>query len=115
MAVVVDNETSREPSGCIVVLEPGAKWPERVFAAIPHRDSVVVFNASEAETPDHFLGRLTDQFARLKASGVLLRTVVVACAAAGITQSIDRNRLTMHVQERVHKSADVVFVAPGES
>jgi hypothetical protein len=113
MAVVANKETSREPSGCIVVIEPGAKWPEQAFAAMPYRDSVVVFNASEAETPDHFLRRLSDQFARLTASGVLLRTVLVACATAGVAQGIDRNRLVLHIHERVHQAADVVFVPSG--
>jgi hypothetical protein len=112
--VVAEIETSREPSGCIVVLEPGAKWPEQAFAAMPHRDSVVVFNASDAETPDHFFKRLTDQFARLKASGVLIRTVLVACTAAGIAQGIDRDRLAQHLQERVHQAADVLFVTTNE-
>jgi len=106
------KETSAEPSGCIVVLEPGAKWPERAFADMPHRDGVVVFSASEAETQDHFFKRLSDQFTRLKTSGVLLRTVLVACATAGMTQFIDRDALTMHVQERVEQTAAVVFVPP---
>ncbi len=35
------------PSGCIVVLEPGARWPEQAFAEMPHRDSVVVVNKSD--------------------------------------------------------------------
>jgi hypothetical protein len=105
-----DNEASPTPSGCIVVLEPGAKWPERAFAEMPHRDSVVVVNKTEAETPEHFLTRLSHQFARLQASGVLLRTVLVACAAAGMTQAIDRDRLINHVQEQVEQAAAVVFV-----
>lgn len=101
-------------SGCIVVIEPGAKWPERAFAEMPHRDSVVVVNASEAETPDHFFSRLSHQFARLRTSGVLLRTVLVACAAGGMTGTIDRNQLVTHVQAQVEQPAAVVFIASQE-
>jgi|GEM_PF-2672329 len=103
------------PSGCIVVLEPGARWPEQAFAEMPHRDSVVVVNKSDAESPDHFFARLSHQFARLKASGVLLQTVLVACATAGIAQPIDRDRLVTHVQEQIEQSAAVVFVAPADA
>ena len=109
---VEPKAASAGPSGCIVVLEPGAKWPEQAFADMPHRDGVVVFSASEAETQDHFFKRLSDQFTRLKTSGVLLRTVLVACATAGMAQFIDRDALTMHVQERVEQTAAVVFVPP---
>ena len=34
---VEPKAASAGPSGCIVVLEPGAKWPERAFADMPHR------------------------------------------------------------------------------
>jgi hypothetical protein len=54
--------------------------------------------------------RLSDQFTRLKASGVLLRTVLVDCAAAGVTQFIDRDALTMHVQDQAEQTSAVVFV-----
>ena len=114
MNAVTFRQTAEGPSGCIVVLEPGARWPERAFADMPHRDGVVVFSASEAESQDHFFKRLSDQFARLKNSGVLLRTVLVACAAAGMTHSIDRDQLTMHVQQRVEQAAAVVFVPPSD-
>lgn len=106
------EQSSAVPSGCIVVLEPGAKWPERAFAEMPHRDSVVVVNKSAAETTDHFFTRLSHQFARLRASGVLLRTVLVACAAAGMAQTIDRDELVTHVQAQVQQTAAVVFVGP---
>jgi hypothetical protein len=86
-------EAAATPSGCIVVLEPGAQWPEREFARMPHRDDVVVMTESVTEPTGRFFTRMTHQLARMTASGVLLKTVLVVCATASSIQQLDRERL----------------------
>jgi len=70
---------SKIPTGCVVVLEPGARWPEMTFAAVPDRDGVVVMSESPTESLDDFLTRLNAQCAHLIASGVQFKTAIVAC------------------------------------
>ena len=93
------SEATATPSGCIVVLEPGAKWPEREFARMPHRDGVVVMRESVTEPTGRLFKRLTHQLARMAASGVLLRTVLVVCATASGIQQLDRDKLASCFQE----------------
>jgi len=89
------------PSGCIVILEPGASWPEKAFASIPHRDGVAVVNESPEETPEHFFKRLARQIALVSAGGVLVRSVIVACTITSAGHPIDRTMLAEHVQAHV--------------
>lgn len=105
-----EGESSR---GCIVVLEAGAKWPEEAFAHVPHRDSVVVFQAMPCEPHEHLTKRLFEQSAHFRASGVLLGTVLVA-TAAGAPQTIDRERLVTQLRESEEQPASIVFVTAGE-
>jgi len=104
------------PSGCIVILEPGASWPEEAFANIPHRDGVAVVNESPEETPEHFFKRLARQIAHVSAGGVLVRSVVVACAITSAGHPIDRAMLAAHVQRHILDAANgsVTFVTGDE-
>ena len=90
--------TMESPAGCVVVLEPGAKWPEQAFASVADRDGVAIVHESPGETAEHFFKRLARQFAHVAANGVLIRTVLIACAVSGAVHSIDRNQLAEHVQ-----------------
>ena len=100
------------PTGCVVVLEPGAKWPEQVFASVADRDGVAVVHESPEETAEHFFKRLARQLAHVAANGVLIRTVIVACAVAGSVGSIDRGQLAAQVQEHASFAPNgaVIFV-----
>ena len=101
------------PAGCVVVLEPGAKWPEQAFAGIADRDGVAVVHESPGETAELFFKRLARQFAHVAANGVLIRTVLVACAVSGAFHSIDRNQLAEHVQRHAlfAPNGAVIFAA----
>jgi len=103
---------SSRPSGCIVILEPGASWPEKAFASIPHRDGVAVVNESPEETLEHFFKRLARQIAHVNASGVLVRSVVVACTIASAGHPIDRTMLAVHVHKHILDASNgsVTFV-----
>ncbi len=109
-------EVAATPSGCIVVLEPGAKWPEREFARMPHRDGVVVMTESVTEPTGRFFKRLRHQLARMAASGVLLKTVLVVCATASGIQQLDRERLASCFQEEraIAPDTTVLVVASDE-
>lgn len=107
------NTEGEFSSGCIVVLEAGAKWPEEAFAHVPHRDSVVVFQAMPCEPHEHLISRLIEQFAHFRASGVLLGTVLIA-TAGGAPQTINRERLMTQLRESKEPPASVVFVTAGE-
>jgi len=98
------------PAGCVVVLEPGAKWPENAFASIDDREGVAVVHEAPGETADHFFTRLARQFAHVAANGVLIGTVLVACA--GPARSINRRELVAHVQEHAlfAPNGSVIFV-----
>ncbi len=100
------------PTGCIVVLEPGAKWPSEAFAKIPHRDGVAVVRVAAEDEPERFSERLARQLAKLKSGGVLIRTVLVACAMTSAWQPIDRTTLARSIQRsmRNNPSAAVTFV-----
>ena len=100
------------PAGCVVVLEPGAKWPEQAFASVADRDGVAVVHELREETPEHFFKRLRRQIAHVAANGVLIRTVLVACAVAGAVGSIDRAQLAAQVQEHASFAPNgaVIFV-----
>ena len=103
-------------SGCIVILEPGASWPEKAFASIPHRDGVAVVNESPEETPEHFFRRLARQIAHVSASGVLVRSVIVACTITSAAHPIDRTMLAEHVQTHILDASNgsVTFVTGDE-
>jgi len=106
------GSTEVSPSGCVVVLEPGAKWPEQAFASVADRDGVAVVPVSPGEAAEHFFKRLARQFAHVAANGVLIRTVLVACAVSGAVHSIDRNQLVAHVQNHAlfAPNGSVIFV-----
>jgi hypothetical protein len=108
------DSTESSPTGCVVVLEPGAKWPEQAFARVGDRDGVAVVPESPGEAAEHFFKRLARQFAHIAANGVLIRTVIVACAVSGAVHSIDRNQLVAHVQNHALFAANgsVIFVGP---
>ena len=105
-----------EASGCIVILEPGASWPERAFASIPHRDGVAVVNESPKETPEHFFKRLARQIAHVSANGVLVRSVLVACAITSSVHPIDRTILAAHAYRHIlgASNGSVMFVSVDE-
>jgi hypothetical protein len=94
------------------VLEPGAKWPSEAFAQVPDRDGVAVVRLAAEDEPERFVERLARQFAKLKSGGVLIRTVLVACAMSSTMQSIDRTTLARSIQRslRNQPSASVTFV-----
>ena len=100
------------PAGCVVVLEPGARWPEQAFARVTDRDGVAVVHESPEETPEHFFKRLARQLGQVAASGVRIRTVLVACAVAGSVSSIDRGLLAVQVQRHASfaPNGTVIFV-----
>ena len=103
---------SSGPSGCIVILEPGASWPERAFAGIPHRDGVAVVNESPEETQEHFFKRLARQIAHVSANGVLVRSVLVACTITSSVHPIDRTVLAAHAHRHILSASNgsVMFV-----
>ncbi|HEY5960160.1 MAG TPA: hypothetical protein VIV60_26585 [Polyangiaceae bacterium] len=68
--------------GCVVVLEPGAAWPSKEFARMPHRDGVIVLSRSEHEMNRNFLRRLAFHCSLLAASGVVFKTAIIACRAS---------------------------------
>ncbi len=109
------NFVENAPAGCVVVLEPGAKWPERAFASIADRDGVAVVHESPGETAEHFFKRLGRQFTQIAANGVLIGTVLIACAASGADRLIDRNQLVAHVQSHAlfTRNGSVIFVEEG--
>lgn len=101
------------PTGCIVVLEPGAKWPTKAFAQVPHRDGVAVVHVNSEDKPEHFFKRLARQFTQLSSGGVLIRTVLVACAMSSSVQTIDRSQLARYLQRSTRgqlNAANVMFV-----
>jgi len=100
------------PTGCIVVLESGAQWPSEAFAKVPDRDGVAVVHVTAEDEPEHFFERLARQFTKLTSGGVVIRTVLVACAMSSAVQPIDRTTLTRHIQRTVRSnpSASVTFV-----
>src|SRR5664279_4649568 len=100
------DSTASFPTGRVVVLEPGAKWPAQAFAGVGDRDGVAVVSGAPGEAPEHFFKRLARQFAHISANGVLIRTVIVACAVSGAVHSIDRNQLVAHVQNHTHFAAN---------
>jgi len=107
----------RPPTGCIVVLEPGAKWPSNAFAEVPDRDGVAVVHVAAEDEPERFFERLARQFTKLTSGGIVVRTVLVACAMSSAMQPIDRVTLTRQIQRnmRSNPSASVTFVkADGE-
>jgi hypothetical protein len=67
------------PLGCVVVLEPGAHWPQGASAAVPHRDGVVVLREWLDEPLEMFMTRLKTQCSALARSGVKFVTAIVAC------------------------------------
>ncbi len=109
-----NDSAATSPAGCVVVLEPGAKWPEQAFAGVGDREGVAVVPVSPGEAAEHFFKRLARQFAHIAANGVLIRTVIVACAISGTVHSIDHNQLVAHVQNHTHFAANgsVIFVEP---
>ena len=114
---VTDTDTMEKlPAGCVVVLEPGAKWPSQAFAGVQDRDGVAVVHESPGETADNFFKRLARQFSHVAANGVIIRTVLIACAVSGAVHSIDRHQLAAHVQTHAlfAPNGNVIFVA-GES
>lgn len=108
------DATVSSPAGCVVVLEPGAKWPEQAFAGVGDREGVAVVSGAPGVAAEHFFKRLARQFAHIAANGVLIRTVIVACAVSGAAHSIDHNQLVAHVQNHSHFAANgsVIFVGP---
>ena len=100
------------PTDRIVVLEPGAKWPEQAFASVLHRDGVAVVKESPGEAPEHFFRRLARQFAHLTSNGVLIGTVLVACAGTAAGRPIEHSRLVAHIQSNARdlSHGTVVFV-----
>ncbi len=112
MNLKASNSPDIAPAGCVVVLEPGARWPERAFADVADRDGVAVVHQSPGETAEHFFTRLGRQFTKLAANGVLIGTVLIACAVPGAVHRIDRNQLVMHVQTHAlfARNGSVVFV-----
>lgn len=106
------------PTGCVVVLEPGAKWPEQAFAGIADREGVAVLPVSPGESSEHFFKRMARQFAHVAANGVLVGTVLVACAVSAKASTIDHRQLLDHVQGHEHfaPNGSVIFVGePGAS
>jgi len=110
--VNISNSTLDQSSGCVVVLEPGAQWPEQAFADVKDRAGVAVVHEVPDETAEHFFTRLARQFHKVAANGVLIRTVLVACAVTGAVGAVDRNQLAARVQNhaRFARSGTVVFV-----
>jgi hypothetical protein len=105
--------SSRSASfGCVVVLEPGAKWPGRAFASIPYRDGVVILSESAGEALDRFIMRLNTQCALMAASGVSFRAAIVACNDAGPMRESYRGKLASNFVEHVFAERDypIVFV-----
>lgn len=100
------------PTGCIVVLEPGAKWPSEAFAKVPDRDGVAVVRLAADDEPERFSDRLARQFEKLKSGGVLIRSVLVACAMSSAMQPMDRTTLARYIQRnmRNNTTASVTFV-----
>jgi hypothetical protein len=100
------------PTGCIVVLEPGAKWPSKAFAKVSDRDGVAVVPVTAEDEPEHFFERLARQFVKLTSGGVVIRTVLIACAMSSAVQPIDRTTLARHIQRSVrgNPSVSVTFV-----
>ena len=112
MNLKTSHSTADSPAGCVVVLEPGAQWPEQAFASVADRDGVVVVHVSPEETAERFFKRLARQLAQVAANGVLIRTVLVACAVAGSVGSIDRSQLASQMQEHASfaPNGTVIFV-----
>jgi hypothetical protein len=100
------------PTGCIVVLEPGAKWPSEAFAKVSDRDGVAVVHVTADDKPEHFFKRLARQFAKVTSGGVLIRTALVACAMSSAVQPIDRNVLARYLQRSMRGNGNtaVTFV-----
>jgi hypothetical protein len=88
-------------SGCVVILEPGAPWPERAFAKVPYRDGVVVLGESSSEPLDRFITRLNAQCALMAASGVSFRAAIVACNDDGAVSESCRGKLALDIAEHV--------------
>lgn len=109
----ISDSISGQSTGCVVVLEPGAKWPDQAFASVEDRAGVAVVHESPGETAEHFFTRLARQFTKVAANGVLIRTVLVACAVTGAVGAIDRDQLAAHVQNHAlfAPTGTVVFVA----
>jgi hypothetical protein len=107
---------STEAAGCIVILEPGASWPESAFASVPYRDGVAVVNESPEEPAEHFFGRLARQFAHVSANGVLVRSVLVACTMTSSVHRIDRAILAEHAYKYIlgGSNGSVMFVSGDE-
>jgi len=99
-------------TGCVIVLEPGPKWPEQAFATVEDRDGVAVVHEAPGESAEHFFTRLARQFAHVAANGALVRTVLIACAVSGAVRPIDRDQLAAHVQSHAlfAPNGSVIFV-----
>jgi hypothetical protein len=100
-----------------VILEPGAKWPEQVFATVPYRDGVVVLGESSSEPLDTFITRLNAQCALMAASGIAFRAAIVACNDDEPVQETFREMLASDIVEHVFAERDypVIFVRNGGS
>ncbi|HEY5957009.1 MAG TPA: hypothetical protein VIV60_10670 [Polyangiaceae bacterium] len=109
---LVSDSTTSSPAGCIVVLEPGASWPDQAFASVHDRTGVAIVNQSPGEAPERFFKRLARQFSHVAANGVLIGTVLVACATSDKKASIDRDQLASHVEqhELFAPNGAVIFV-----
>lgn len=93
------NSTANSPAGCVVVLEPGASWPDQAFASVHDRAGVAVLSQSADEAPEQFYKRLARQFSHVAANGVLIGTVLVACATSRAWPSINRGQLASRVEQ----------------
>lgn len=95
-----------------MVLEPGASWPQLAFASVHDRTGVAIVNESPDEAPEHFFKRLARQFSHVAANGVLIGTVLVACATSDAKASISRSQLASHVErhELFAPNGAVIFV-----
>jgi hypothetical protein len=76
------------------------------------RTGVAVVNESPGEATEHFFNRLARQFSHVAANGVLIGTVLVACATSEETASINRSQLASHVEqhELFAPNGSVIFV-----
>jgi hypothetical protein len=71
-----------ERSGCIVVIEPGARWPAPAFERLADREGVVLV----ARLPDEpllcFLTRLAHGCTLLERNGISIRSAILSCCGA---------------------------------
>lgn len=97
-----EKKRSTRPSyGCVVVIEPGAKWPEQEFAKLPYRDGVVVLSETADEPLDILLARLSAQCGHLAASGVEFKAAIIACGNTCKSSKDQREALAVDVARRV--------------